>query len=66
MISPFIFWNLWGVGTSKLRLRNIIKNYRPKILALVEPFLLKDKISNYLGQFSCEFFVTNEVQGGKF
>lgn len=56
MISPIIFWNIRGVDTSQLRLKKIIKKFKPNIIALVEPFLLEDKIPNFLGHFNCEFF----------
>lgn len=50
MISPVIFWNLRGVGTSQLRLRKLIKRYKPNILALAEPVLPEDRILDFFFQ----------------
>ncbi|KAG2725982.1 hypothetical protein I3760_01G090700 [Carya illinoinensis] len=65
MISPILFWNIRGVRSSKLRLRNIIKKFKPNIIALAEPFLREDKITTLLGKYNCNSFVTNERHSGK-
>ena len=65
MISPFMFWNIRGVCTSQVRLRKLIQQFCPNIIALAEPFLLEDKILSFLRRFSCESFLNNEAHGGK-
>ncbi|XP_040996793.1 uncharacterized protein LOC121242840 [Juglans microcarpa x Juglans regia] len=56
-----------GVGSSRSRLKKIIKNYRPNIVALAEPFLMEDKIPNYLETFSwSNQFVSVKVEENGF
>ena len=65
MIRLILYWNIRGLGTSQLRLKKLIKKFRPNIIALAEPFLMEEKIPRLLGRLRCECFITNEAQGGK-
>ncbi|KAF5478473.1 hypothetical protein F2P56_005031 [Juglans regia] len=48
-----------------MRLKKLVRKFRPSVIALAEPFLKEDKIPNFLGRFNCDLYLTNEEQHGK-
>ncbi|KAG2693480.1 hypothetical protein I3760_08G099300 [Carya illinoinensis] len=48
-----------------MRLKKLIKKFRPNILALAEPFVMADEIPKLLGRVKFESFLTNEAHHGK-
>lgn len=48
-----------------MRLKKLLKKYKPNILALAELFLLEDRILNFLRKFNCKMFTMNEPNGDK-
>ncbi|XP_042942334.1 uncharacterized protein LOC122276573 [Carya illinoinensis] len=65
MIKPILFWNLRGLGTSKRRLVKLVHLYKPKIIALAEPFLNVSHLSRLQAKLHMENSVSNEDSGGK-
>ncbi|KAF5452776.1 hypothetical protein F2P56_027742 [Juglans regia] len=45
--------------------KSVQKRFKPKILALAEPFLLEGRIPGFLRKFNCDYFMTNEDNEGK-
>ncbi|KAG2696269.1 hypothetical protein I3760_07G050600 [Carya illinoinensis] len=60
-----LVWNVGGLGTSKRRLRNLIRKYKPSVLALFEPFAVKELMVYWVNVFGYPSYGANEAMGGK-
>ncbi|KAG2668051.1 hypothetical protein I3760_15G142400 [Carya illinoinensis] len=65
MIDKMMVWNVWGLGTSKRRLRNLIRKYKPSVLVLVNPFADKEVMVYWVNVFGYPLYCANEAMGGK-
>lgn len=39
MIGSIVVWNVRGLGTSKQRLKRLIRHFNPSMLSISEPFV---------------------------
>ncbi|XP_042962702.1 uncharacterized protein LOC122296976 [Carya illinoinensis] len=60
-----LVWNVRGLGTSKRRLRNLIRKYKPSVLVLFEPFAAEEVMVYWANVFGYPSYCANEAMGGK-
>lgn len=65
MMSKPLFWNIRGLGTSRRRLRKIVKSMKPNFLMLTEPFSNEAKLKLLQNNLHFEFYFFNQNIGGK-
>jgi len=65
MIGPILSWNVRGFGTSRGRLKNLVRKLKPKIVALMEPFASSDKVQDVIRFLHMDKFITNDGEAGK-
>ncbi|XP_041001625.1 uncharacterized protein LOC121247323 [Juglans microcarpa x Juglans regia] len=65
MIDSILVWNIRGVGTSRTRLKTLVGRYKPKIVALLEPFQNLEGARKLARSLKFDMVISNEVEGGK-
>ena len=65
MIDSILVWNIRGVGTSRTRLKALVGRYKPKIVALLEPFQNLEGARKLARSLNFDMVISNEVEGGK-
>lgn len=64
MIGPILSWNIRDIGTYRGRLKKLVVKMKPKIVALMEPFALSDKVHGLVHLLKMDQFITNEEVAG--
>lgn len=64
MIGPIFAWKIRGIGTSRGRLKKLIASFKPKIIALMEPFHSFDKAQGLMRSLHFDYVISNEEFGG--
>lgn len=64
-MNSFLYWNLRRLGTSKKKLKNMVRRYKVNVVAIAEPFVGEHCMSRL--QKSLDFWgcISNEGVGGK-
>ena len=65
MIDSILVWNIRGVGTSRIRLKKLVGRYKPKIVALLEPFQNLEGAHKLATSLNFDKIISNEMEGGK-
>ncbi|KAF5474951.1 hypothetical protein F2P56_006803 [Juglans regia] len=60
-----MFWNIRGIGTSKKRLRSLVRVHKPSVLFLAEPFRDNSHLSYWRNYFSFSECLSNADKEGK-
>ncbi|KAF5465148.1 hypothetical protein F2P56_015179 [Juglans regia] len=64
-MKKVMFWNLRGIGTSKKRLRKLVRVHQPCVLFLAEPFGDDSQLSYWCDYFSFSACISNADKAGK-
>lgn len=54
MIGPILYRNIRGLGTSRGRLKKMVKKFKPKVVALVETFVDNSSMGILMGYLCLE------------
>ncbi|CAI9775524.1 unnamed protein product [Fraxinus pennsylvanica] len=65
MIDTPVVWNVRGMGTSKCRLRKLVRKHNIAILAVAEPFHSERHVQSFAKKIKLAGCITNEKEGGK-
>jgi hypothetical protein len=65
MLDNLLFWNCRGLGSSKARLRAMLKDLKPKVLIVAEPFRQDCKLERWQGMLKFDNSYSNGDSGGK-
>ncbi|XP_042972740.1 uncharacterized protein LOC122304535 [Carya illinoinensis] len=65
MIGPILYWNVRGLGTSRGRLKKLVKEFKPKVFALAETFVDDSKMGRLMRQLGLEEGSSNQLNAGK-
>lgn len=65
MIGPIVYWNIKGLGTSRGRLKKLVKKFKPKVVALAETFVDGSSMGNLMRSLCLEDGRSNQLQAGK-
>lgn len=67
MIPPMLIWNIRGVGNlaSLGKLNKLVKQWKPKLVAILEPFISFNRVNKVATKLQLPSSFSNEAHGGK-
>lgn len=65
MIAKIMFWNVQGLGTSRSRLRSLLRKHKPKILIMAEHFRNESKLLHWQHILRFDKCFLNGIKKGK-
>ena len=65
MLDNLIYWNCRGIGSSKVRLRAMLKVLKPTVLIVAEPFRQDCKLERWQGMLKFDASYSNGDSDGK-
>lgn len=60
-----MFWNIRGLGSSKGRLKRLVKNFKPKVITLSETFVDDSRMGILMRNLGLEKGSSNQLKDSK-
>ncbi|KAF5481754.1 hypothetical protein F2P56_002383 [Juglans regia] len=65
MIESVLVWNIHGLRTSRIRLKQLVNKWKVHIVVILEPFAREDKLPGLAIYLGFQSYCSNEVVGKK-